>query len=136
MCSLDTVDLTIDCIPAGNSVYLLLILLLFSSWHFQQDTGDLAINCISFSISAKYLKVNISLINITFHTKFEVTIPYSFTKILPFEWISSKNKGKIFFYAPSSFHDTQNIYVFQAILDYIFSSNVYLREGNGFKKSS
>ena len=45
---MDTVDLAIDCIPAGNSVYLLLFLLLVSSWDFQQDTGDLAIRLYSF----------------------------------------------------------------------------------------
>ena len=61
---MDTVALAIDCIPAGNSVYLLLFLLLVSSWDFQQDTGDLAIDCIHSSISAKYLKLNLSSINI------------------------------------------------------------------------
>ena len=61
---MDTVDLAIDCVPAGNSVYLLLFLLLVSSWDFQQDTGDLAIDCIHSSISAKYLKLNLSSINI------------------------------------------------------------------------
>ena len=61
---MDTVALAIDCIPAGNSVYLLLFLLLVSSWDFEQDTGDLAIDCIHSSISAKYLKLNLSSINI------------------------------------------------------------------------
>ena len=59
---LDTVDLTILCIPAGNSVNLLL----FSSWDFWQDTGDLAIDYIHYSIPAENLKLNLSFINITF----------------------------------------------------------------------
>ena len=48
---------TVDFIPAGNSVYLLL----FSSWDFRQDTGNLAINYFCSLISAKYLKLNLSL---------------------------------------------------------------------------
>ena len=39
-------------LDTGNSVYLLL----FSSRDFRQDTGNLAIDCICSSISAKYFK--------------------------------------------------------------------------------
>ena len=38
---------------------------LFTSWDLWQDTGNLAIGCIHSSISAKYLKLNLSLINTT-----------------------------------------------------------------------
>ena len=56
---------TIDYIPAGNSVCLSLFLLLFSSWVFGDDTDKFAIDCICSSIWAKYLKLSLSLINIT-----------------------------------------------------------------------
>ena len=58
---LDTVDLTINCILVSNSVNLLL----FLSLNFRQDTGDLVIDCIHSSISEKFLKLNLSFINIT-----------------------------------------------------------------------
>ena len=48
-------------IPVGNSVYFVL----FLSWDFWQDKGNLAIDCIHSSISVKYLKLNLSLITIT-----------------------------------------------------------------------
>ena len=52
-------ETSIKCIPASNSVYFVL----FLSWDFWQDRGNLAIDCIHSSISAKYLKLNLSLIN-------------------------------------------------------------------------
>ena len=45
-------------------------LLLFSSWDFQEDTCDLAIDCIHSSILTKYLKLSLSLINITYLANF------------------------------------------------------------------
>ena len=56
---------TIDYIPAGKSVCLLLFLLLFSSWDFGEDTDKLAVDYICSSIWAKYLKLSLSLINFT-----------------------------------------------------------------------
>ena len=60
----DTINLAVNCISVGNSVYMLL----FSSWHFRKDTVDLTVNYICSSISAKYLKLNLKFSGITRRT--------------------------------------------------------------------
>ena len=77
-CSLDTINVTINCIPARNSVYLLLFLLLFSSLYFQQYTGELAIGLYPFlgpnivnSISAYFISlIEGKISHLNFHAFF------------------------------------------------------------------